>query len=208
MKELSFLKENSLEYGYGRKKWWAEQIGVPQLTISHWLAGRQYPNAKNIKKIQETIAKIKASHTSMVWQDHLWEMYYQKFELSSEFLKLLTFQILQIDEIDARTLALLSLYIEKLAPDFEVPDNHLLKNKLGWLLQTAGIKPNFKPSDFKGTAPLVKLDLLNKKSKMAVKYLKSQQTRLGKYWQLYDCPINHIKEKFIWRQSTDKLLAS
>lgn len=200
------VKEDCASYGYGRKKWWAEQIGVPQLTISHWFANRQLPNAKNLKSIQNELNELHTNKASEALREHLWELYYQDFNVDSYFIKFATIEILKAKEIDSRTLGLLSFYIERLgAFDFKVPSENNLRNKLGWLLETAKVSPSFEPAKLKEPLGLIKLSIKPLNKDLLISYLSKQQTKLGRKWHVFDCPINQIKENLIWKQNTDKL---
>lgn len=88
----------------------------------------------------------------------------------------------------------LSLQVKKQKIDFEQEDS-LLQNRLGWLMEVSGRKPNFKP--LKSTnMPLVIFpgSFLNEKT---VNYLKSIQTKHGKRWYVYDCDIKSIVRSYV-----------
>lgn len=205
MEELNLVKEDCAANGYGRKKWWAEYLGVPQLTISHWLAARQLPNAKHLKLIQNRLNELQADTTSETLQDHLWELYYQGFNVEPSFIVFLTLEILEASSIEVRTLSLLSLFIENLkAFNFETPADNNLRNKLGWLLETAQFTPSFKPATLKAAISLIKVPAKPLNQDLLISYLKKHQTVLGEKWQVFDCSIDQIKESLIWKRNIDK----
>jgi len=195
MKVLALLKKDFQEYGYGRKKWWAERLNIPPLMISHWRAGRQYPSGQHVEAIFDIFEHLEADKYLPLWANHLYEIYFSHLKVDENILKEIIYQILKAETIEPRTLALASLFVEKYKLEFEPTEDRLI-NRLGWLLESANIKPHFKPT-LKKTEFFVKVDLpLDSKTLHA--YLKKQQTKQGKRWHLFDASITQIKESFIW----------
>lgn len=185
------LKKDCLRHGYGRKKWWADLLGVPPLTLSHWIAGRQNPNGKNSLQILTLLKQVEKDTQGEAWKESLWDAYYSGQPIPSKILSMIILEILSLSGVDSRTLALLSRLIERFHPEISAPDKPGLKNRLGWLMEISGQKPHFAPYCAAGTQTLFKLFPQSGRLK---KYLRHYQTPLGKKWRLYDCPLQSIKD--------------
>lgn len=191
---LKDLNSDCLQHGYGRKKWWADQLQVPPLTISHWLSKRQKPNGKNTLLIQNLLKNIENQKQTSHWVEALWDCYYSKQEAPPKFMGLVILEILSTPLLDSRTLALLSWFVEKQKLIFDVPQTDVLRNRLGWLLEISGIKSNFLPHHFSKPQPLL---AFAEQSKALKKYLLSLQTPTGKKWQVFDCSLSSIKDSLL-----------
>lgn len=187
---LEQLKKDCSLHGYGRKKWWADQLKVPPLTLSHWLAGRQHPNGPHATKMKELLDQVGKTPLQERWKEYIWDCYYTNEHPSSKILPLIILEILSLPEIDTRTLALLSKIIEKDKPQFDIPDSDQLKNRLGWLLEASKFKVPFTP------VVLTKAQSFGN-FKGSLSYLRQFQTTLGKKWRVYDFPIKKLKDSLL-----------
>ena len=185
------LKADCDSVGYGRKKWWADQLGIPPLTLSHWLGGRQRPNGQHVFIIKEFFDQKEDDKKFTVWKEFLWGSYYTGKSVPQEILPIILLEILSSSRLDSRTLALLSRYIERESPKFDVPESGKLRNRLGWLLEISGQKALFSPDKSVRNSTLLKI---SDKSRELKKYLHQYQTPLGKKWHLADCPLDEIKK--------------
>lgn len=188
------LKKDCTTHGYGRKTWWARQLGVPPLTLSHWLAGRQKPNGRNSLKISEAFKHVQEESHKKAWKEYLWDAYYTGQPIPEKILPLIILEILSRSSLDSRTAALLSHFIERAHPDIPTPDTPELRNRLGWLLEMTGLKPTFAPDRSAGLQTLLKLF---PRSRQLKKYLRRYQTRWGRKWYLYDCPLETLKASLL-----------
>ncbi len=185
------LQKDCEANGRGRKKWWAEQLGVPALTLSHWLAGRQKPRGENAVAIYQSLEQIKEKQHKKKWVDCLWDCYYSGQEIPLPLLPLLILEILSLSVFEVRTLALVSRMIERKKPDFPEPESARLKNILGWLLTVSGQKPSFSPVRHEPVQNILKYSTSSEKLK---KYFKGFQTAAGKKWRVLDCPLQSLKD--------------
>ncbi len=187
---LKKLQKDCLVHGYGRKKWWADQLGIPPLTLSHWLAGRQQPNGNHALMIQEVLQENEKKYDGVVWKNYLWDTYYLGEKVPAKILPLIILNVLSLPTIDTRTLALLSRFVEKYHPIFETPLSAQNNNRLGWLIEISGQKAQFKPEQRRHNREILPL---TSRSKAFRHYLEKQQTPLGKKWHLFDCPLDTTK---------------
>ncbi|MBX7149007.1 hypothetical protein K1X76_07960 [bacterium] len=195
MELIKYLKADCEKYGRGRKAWWARELRVPALTVSHWLAGRQKPNGEYSVKIRDYL-EIQKHETGLIrWQDYLWSVYYSKQVLPAELLGQVILNTLRIEFLDTRTLALLAVFVENVDFYFNEPLNIILKNRLGWLLESANKSPLFMPDRHHPSRHIL---ALSRRSKNMEKTVKSYQTKLGKKWRVYDCELESIKKDLPW----------
>lgn len=190
MQLLQRLRKDCIQHGYGRKKWWAERLGVPSLTLSHWLSGRQRPNGKHAIQIQKILDGFEGEKRLQAWQECLWDSYYSGQPIPKKILSFILLETLERPTIDSRTLALMSCLVEKQGPSFEIPCFAKVKNRLGWLLEVSGRKPPFTPDESNGVQCLLPIP---GKSGRLRKYLKKYQTSIGRKWKILDCPLNKMK---------------
>lgn len=195
MDVLRQIKSDCAHHGYGRKKWWADKFGVPPLTFSHWLAGRQKPNGKHALLMKEILDQNESNKRRKTWKENLWDCYYAGESIPSKILSGIILEILSMSCLDSRTLALLSHFVEreKLTLTLEEPSSNRLKNRLGWLLEVSGQKAAFKPV----RSPREILLPFSPGRPQLGKYLCRYQTAVGKKWRLYDCPLDQLKASLL-----------
>jgi hypothetical protein len=192
------LKNDCAAHGYGRKKWWADQLGVPPLTLSHWFSGRQNPNGESALGIKNILTMNQQDKKAEEFKGYLWGSY-NRNEIPPPFLASeVVLGVLSKTTLDSRTLALLSVFSEKTKPSFNLPVSGFLKNRLGWLLEVSGQKSPFTPE-----SSLPAQDILENSDRSSgmKKYLRRFQTKLGKKWKLYDCPLKEMKESLPWNRN-------
>lgn len=202
---IDFVKRDCADRGRGGKKWWAHKLGISQMTLSHWLTGRRQPNASHLNAIYVAREEFEASKQKSVWLDLLWQSYYENKGLDGLLLKTVGLHLMKADGLQSRNLALLSWLFEKYeVPSFEqaeVLTTSHWNNKIGWLYESAGLGSRVNPIQLKAPATLLETNELNLvKSENLRLYFERQQTDLGRKWFLYDCPLDHLKEKLGWRQ--------
>ena len=74
------------------------------------------------------------------------------------------------------------------------------QNKMGWLYESAGLQSNLLPARLNKPGTLLDMSNLDISTNDVYRsYLESQQTDLGRKWQLYDCALDELKEKLDWR---------
>lgn len=192
---LQGVKKDCLAQGYGRKKWWADRLDVPPLTLSHWLAGRQRPSGEHSLEIRETLDWLQQDQMAGRWQDFLWDAYYAGEAIPKRLMPDLILLILSKNRVDSRTLALLSLITEKPTVNLPIAELPSIQNRIGWLLEVSGKKATFKP-----VRSVAVQSLLESASRSAglEQYLKRFQTKIGKKWKIYDCPLEEIKKSLPW----------
>jgi len=190
---INRLSRDCNTHGYGRKKWWADTLKVPPLTVSHWLHGRQQPNGQHSLQIQKICEDAKQNNLRTVWKNLLWDCYYGKQKIPENVLSALIIEILSLPAIDSRTLALLSYYVEKYHVEFPLPESPEIRNRLGWLLEVSGKETDIKPHAFRRPRPI----LIIAQSPALSKHLQSFQTDLGKKWKILDCPLESTKTSFL-----------
>lgn len=192
------LEKDCNEHGFGRKAWWAKQLGVPPLTISHWLAGRQKPNGQHTRFILDVLQEETATQNFPIWINFLWESYFKKTSLEPHFLESIIPLIFQTKSLSTRTLAFLSFITGKFKLSFmpALQATSKLKNRLGWLMEVSNLSASFEPKkrtpDF-----LVSIFESLDQSADGKNYLLKQQTQIGKKWSIYDCDLSAIKRKFL-----------
>ncbi len=185
------LQKDCNFHGYGRKKWWANQLGIPPLTLSHWLAGRQKPNARHSMFIHEIFQQNEKEKELQIFKEYFWDCYYQGKPVPPKIFPAILLQILSSSLLDSRTLALLSRLVEKNQPTFEIPESGKIKNRLGWLLEISG-----QPTPFPVDRSINTQTLLHLSTKIPhfKKYSQQYQTQVGKKWRVYDVPLNTLKQ--------------
>ena len=202
---LQFVQTDCQIHGRGRKKWWADQLGIPPMMLSHWLAGRRSPSAGHLNDMHFIVEEIKAESQKADFSEFLWRHYYDNWSLDPVILRSVAERLLLSKGLNSRLLALLSWLFEEFSPKpyeiAELPLSALWQNRLGWLYESAGLNPGFEPRLFEQTRPLLEIGPTNLGNRLE-KYLTRKQTSLGKRWGLYDCPLNELKEQFNWRQSS------
>src|SRR5262245_11969851 len=143
---ISSLKNDCKNHRRGRKAWWATKLGIPPLTLSHWLSGRQNPNGQHSLAIHEILSSIEQEKKCSLWEDYLWETYYSHQNVPDKILPLIIFEILSSQTLKVRTAALLIRLLKNQKPRFEIPISPPLQNRLGWLLSAAEINVPFSPN--------------------------------------------------------------
>ena len=184
------LKLDCRRHGRGRKAWWARRLGVPPLTLSHWLAGRQAPNADHGLAIRDTLDQMEHEFHHQPWKDYLWDCYYLSQTVPAKILPLVILEVLLSPGLDTRTLALLSRFVERESPNLLEPRSGLLHNKVGWLLEVSGVKPKFHPDK---SAPIQMLGRFSSLSPQLKRHLARYQTAIGKKWRVHDCSMKELK---------------
>ena len=202
---LQFVQYDCQIHGRGRKKWWADQIGIAPMMLSHWLAGRRSPSAGHLNGIHFIAEEIKAESQKADLSEFLWRHYYDNLALDPVILRSVAERLLLSRGLNSRLLALLSWSFEEFSPRqyeiAELPLSALWQNRLGWLYESAGLDPGFEPRLFEQTRSLLEIGPTNSGNRLE-EYLTRKQTSLGKRWDLYDCPLNELKEQFNWRRSS------
>lgn len=192
---LTDIEQDCKTHGRGRKTWWAAKLGIPQLTLSHWLARRQNPNAKHLLAIQEVLNQGKHDEEANAWLSALIDTYYAgKISDCKSLLPLIIPKILSAN-LDSRGLAFLSWIVEREKIKFSPCDNDELRNRLGWMMELARLSPSFPVSRTAKTQNILRLT--HTASPMLKKHLKAQQTPLGKKWKILDCDLTATKASFI-----------
>lgn len=201
---VQFIKTDCQIHGRGRKKWWADQLGVAPMMLSHWLSGRRSPSSGHLNDIYSTAEQIKAENQKAHYADILWRHYYDNQAIDPFILRSAAERLMVSKGLPSRLLGLLSWLFEEFRPQAyefgELPLSALCKNRLGWLYDSAGLKPGFEPHPFKQIQPLLEIGQIDSSNVME-KYLSRQQTSLGKRWHLYDFPLSELKEQLSWRRS-------
>lgn len=181
------LKADCLRGGRGRKAWWARQLGIPPLTLSHWLAGRQRPNGRNALTIREMLGQLEQRKKCGPWEDYLWDCYYSKQDIPSKILSLVAIEILSAAVIGVRTAALMVRFFQKQRPSFEKPSSGTLRNRAGWLLEAAGLEPSFSPDRL---TKVQSVFLSPSRQGSLDSYFRRNQTPIGRKWKIYDCSLD------------------
>ncbi|HEX21686.1 MAG TPA: hypothetical protein ENH19_03430 [Actinobacteria bacterium] len=199
---IEYLRRDCDSYGRGRKKWWAQQLDVSNMTLSHWLVGRRQPNAFHMEQIYSIYESVAGNREKKDLADSLWQAYYNEQPIAPIWLWTTAEQLMRADGLSTRLLALISWFLEKFPPTSfnEPPLIPIKRNRLGWLCESAGLEPGFDPAPIKTVTLLEMAVGLNKDNKDLKHYLRNQQTELGKKWRLYDCQLDDLKEKLQWRQ--------
>ena len=200
---VEFLRRDCETNERGRKKWWADKLGVSPMMLSHWLVGRRRPNAAHISKLFFAYEELKASKEREAWSTWLWQNYYDNKDVAPALLKNVAQSLMKADGLQSRTLALLSWFFSKSKPmpfaQSEILNVGIWNNKIGWLYESAGLQSDLKPERANGSAMLLDVSSFER-SDHFYSYLERQQTELGRKWRLYDCPLDELKEKLDWRQ--------
>ncbi len=201
---IDFVRQDCTERGRGRKKWWANKLGVSQMTLSHWLTGRREPNAAHLNEFYIAYEEFQANKQKTAWSYWLWQNYYENRDIDGVLLKAVALHLIKVDGLSSRTLALLSWCVAKYKmpalEQSEAPYASLWNNKIGWLYESAGLESYFSPVRLSSPGTLLEtadFDLQNRTMLRA--YFERQQTDLGQKWFLYDCPLDGLKEKLNWR---------
>ncbi len=191
---IDSLKADCAAHGRGRKKWWAEQLGVPPLTVSHWMSGRQGLNGPHTVVIQSILAQDERDREAKRWLEALEEVYYRgTLSTARPLLGLAVVKIMSASHLGSRALGFLSFLLEREKLDLEPCADYKLANRLGWLLEVSGRPVSFSVKQKVGVQTLLALpNTLRFRS-----YLKSQQTAFGKKWMLFDCDLAPIKKSFL-----------
>lgn len=195
---LNALEADCARSGHGRKKWWAAQLGIPPLTLSHWLRRRQLPNGLHALAIQQQLNQNDLDRDSRKWLQYLTTLYYDNAPCPPELLTLAIPQILSVSTLDVRSVALLSALIEKQGKvDFDLPTDPKLANRLGWLSEVSGHPAPFSAYKRNGTQHLFTIGNVHAHSERFRRYFYSKQTPLGKKWMIYDTDLTSLKESFL-----------
>ncbi|MDO8519668.1 MAG: hypothetical protein Q7T11_05855 [Deltaproteobacteria bacterium] len=185
------------QHGYGRKRWWADKLQVPPLTLSHWLAGRQNPDGGHALAIKSYFDAKENDRRAEKSRLILWQSYYGHEKIPSFLLPNFILDALSKTSLDSRTLALLSVFVEHTDCPFEEPEGKL-KNRLGWLLEVSGRRAPFKPQKSSPRQDILESGLHSPRLK---KYLRGFQTQWGKKWSISDCPLDEMKESLPWKRN-------
>ncbi len=196
------IRKDCEENGHGRKKWWADNLGIHQQTLSYWLHGHRTPSRKHFEDIDNLVSVLNKEKEFAAWKNYLFYLHYSKQKIPNDLLKDFIIKLLSSETVDSRLLGFLSFIIKNSNIENLSHLNPYLKNRLGWLLEVSGKSPVFKPAKMK-TMFFVRTPL-NKSNPKTINYLKKIQTPAGKRWKLYDCEINEIRRSFIGQSiSTD-----
>lgn len=198
---LQGVQKDCIAHGYGRKRWWASRLGVPPLTLSHWLAGRQHPSGAHALKIREMLDWLGQDDMAGRWKGYLWDSYYGGWRVPYQFLPDIIFVVLSRNRIDSRTLGLLSRIVEHVPVRLPMALSAPIQNRIGWLLEISGKKALFRPVRSVSTQVLLEAGF---HSQGLERYLKRFQTKWGKKWRIYDSPLEKIKKSLPWPQSWNK----
>jgi len=198
---IEFVNRDCELRGHGRKKWWAENLGVSSMTLSHWIVGRRHPSTKHLENLFVLSESIIADQERTKLADSLWKSYYDKRVIQPEILKVVVENLLRSSCLQPRLLALLVYLFEKTTPSpySEPPIMHPLRNRLGWLYESAGLDGGFKPADTETIRLLELSDTVTGDQKIIKKYLSTDQTELGKKWRVYDCSLGKLKANLDWK---------
>lgn len=172
--------------GRGRKAWWARKLGVPPLTLSHWLAERQKPSGHNALAIRQILEQLDREKKYAPWEDCLWDCYYSKQDVPPKILPLIVMEILSKPVLAVRTTALIIRFLQKQRPSFEKPSSGVLRNRVGWLLETAKIDGSFRPDRSTEVQPLF---LAPSSKGSLLSYFRRHQTPVGRRWKIFDCSL-------------------
>lgn len=195
---LQEVQKDCITHGYGRKRWWAKRLGVPPLTLSHWLAKRQHPSGAHALKIRETLDWLEQNDMATRWKDYLWDSYYTGWRVPHQLMPEVILIILSRNGIDSRTLGLLSQVVEHVSITLPITSSALIQNRLGWLLEISKKVSPFNPIR---SVPTQMLFQVGFHSSGLERYLKKFQTKWGKKWKVYDCPLEKIKKSLPWPQN-------
>ncbi len=189
------IEKDCQEKGHGRKKWWAQNLGVHQQTLSYWLHGHRRPRGYRVQQMNNCFSIMNDKNEIEIWNDYLLDIYYDDRKINNKILAEEITKIMSAETIDPRTLGFLSfMIITRDISDFGAPYS-LLQNRLGWLLEVSGKCPYFKPFKSK-VMPLVDVGS-SYTNPSIVAYLKKIQTSIGKRWHVYDVDITDIRGSFI-----------
>lgn len=182
------IARDSRAHGRGRKKWWADRLGIPPLTLSHWLAGRQSPSGRHALAIREMINAQEREEHIRTWMDRLWETHFAKEKVPSTLLPMIVVEILSVSKVDSRSWALISLFVESTkGAHWERPADPRLRNRLGWLLAISRIRAAWKPVR-KGAPQPLSLQFAGTDP-----YFQKFQTKTGKKWRILDFSLDELK---------------
>lgn len=195
---LKEVQEDCLAHGYGRKKWWADRLGIPPLTLSHWLARRQHPSGSHTLRIRETLDGFVKDDRAERWKNYLWNTYYTGWRVPQALLPDIILVVLSQHGLDSRTLGLLSRVVEHVPLIFPTVSSSLIENRIGWLLEVSGKRAPFAPVRSLSTQLFLEA---GSRSQGLQHYLKRFQTKWGKKWRIYDCPLEEIKKSLPWPQN-------
>jgi hypothetical protein len=188
---ITALREECRQHGRGRKAWWARKIGIPPLTFSHWLAGRQRPNGHHALAIKAVLEEVTRKKNDGVWENRLWECYFSNQGIPDPLLPPILLEVLSGPSLKVRTAALLVRLAKDGRSSFPTPASPILRNRVGWLLETAGLKAPFSPDRSVETQPL----FLEASGSSAMKnYLRRRQTSHGRKWKIYDSSLDETVE--------------
>lgn len=191
---LDEFKADCQEHGHGRKKWWASYLGVPPLTISHWLAGRQFPSGDRALAIQHALHQLQLDIEAKQWLTLLFDLHYQHITpYPTSLLPLVIPKILSASALDSRNLAFLSHLIERESPPLEPVGDPKLSNRLGWLLEISHCSASFPVNKGISMQHILKIG----QSYNLSSYFKRHQTPHGKKWKILDCDLTQIKDSFL-----------
>ena len=196
------IRKDCEEYGHGRKKWWAENLGIHQQTLSYWLHGQRTPRAYQVQQIFDRFSIMNKPEEAQAWASLLRNSYFNHQTINQQILVTAIKTILSSSTVEVRTLAFLSYILEVSDIEELYDSNSLLRNRLGWLLEMSGKQPNFRPAKTQ-YKPIINApgSFSNPKT---IAYLKKTQTPIGKRWHIYDADLSQIKRSFIGRLSTDR----
>ncbi len=189
------IEKDCQEKGHGRKKWWAEILGIHQQTLSYWLHAHRRPRGQRVQQMNDLLSIMNKNSEIEIWRDYLLDIYLGDREINKTIVVEAINKIMSSEVVDSRTLGFLSFVVENTdIDDFDVR-YPLLRNRLGWLLEISGKHACFRPAKSK-TMPLV--DIGSSQANPAViKYLKKIQTPIGRRWHVYDADITDIRGSYI-----------
>lgn len=176
-------------HGRGRKAWWANRLGIPPLTLSHWLARRQSPSGTHALAIWEILEKQRQSQLARTLLDRLWRVHYNGEKIPSVLLPTIIDEIISCPILDSRSWALVSLFVGSTKDvSWEIPTEPAVRNRLGWLLAVSGTKAPWK------VVGNVEPQCISPQLGAAGKYFWKLQTGNGRRWRILDFPLDEMKK--------------
>jgi hypothetical protein len=200
---IDFVRRDCATFGRGRKKWWANKLGVSQMSLSHWLVGRRTPNAAHLNAVFIAHEELQANNEKKIWTNLLWQNYYEHKDFEPSLLRAIAQKLIKADGLQSRTLALLSWMFAKYPPPDSGQSLNVSRwsNRLGWLYESAGLQSSIEPIEANEVGHLLEISGLDTSAGDHWRaYFEDQQTELGRKWHLYDCPLDDLKEELDWRQ--------
>lgn len=179
------------QHGWGRKKWWADALGVPPLTVSHWFANRQKPDGPHTSRIMQVLQQRQKDERVGKLAEQLWQLYSDGDSPPQVMFPLIVEDMLAATILDTRTLALLSLWVERVRISWQAPPSEAIGNRLGWFMEISSQKPQWQPNRH---TSMQRIFASTHTGKSADIYWRRFQTRVGRKWKVWDCSLAEIKK--------------